>query len=239
MYKKWTALAMTAALFSLAAEEGLVGYWPLNEGAGTVVKDLGPNKLDGTIVAPETVRWTEGRDGKALEFDGENGKAPYVFVPNLKNADLTKGMTVMCWVMPDKKQKREGQYYIVSDTRGIYGKGFLLLIHCRRLLLSGGDGNKTMYYANSVFGKNPIVPETWMHFAATHDGKQTFKVYIDGELAGVSEKQSGPLSQGLNALTIGSQFGYAPFLGKVSGVKLYSRTLTDAEILKAAKGSEE
>lgn len=239
MFKKWTIIAMTVAGLALAAEEGLVGYWPLNEGSGTLIKDMGPNKLDGTIQLPETVRWGEGRDGKALEFGGINGKAPYVFIPSLKNTDFTKGMTVMCWVMPDKKQTREGQYYIISDTRGIFGKGFLLLIHCQRLLLSSGDGNKTMYYANSVFGKNPIVPGTWMHFAGTYDGKQTFKVYIDGELAGVSDKQSGPMMSGTNSLSIGSQFGYAPFLGTISGVKLYSRTLTDAEILKAAKGSEE
>lgn len=230
---------MTAAAFVLAAEEGLVGYWPLNEGTGTIVKDMGPNKLDGTILSSGETRWVEGRDGKALEFGGINGKAPYVLIPNLKNADFTKGMTVMCWVMPDKKQKREGQYYIVSNTRGIYGKGFLMMIHYQRLLLSSGDGNKTMYYANSVFGKNPIITGTWIHFAATHDGNRTFRVYIDGELAGASDKQSGPVTPGTNSLSIGSQFGYAPFLGAVSNVKLYSRTLTDAEILKAAKGSEE
>jgi hypothetical protein len=29
-------------------EPGLVGYWPLNEGSGTVVHDFGPSRLDGT-----------------------------------------------------------------------------------------------------------------------------------------------------------------------------------------------
>ncbi len=220
----------------MAAEEGLVGNWPINEGEGTAIKDVGPNQLNGVIQAPADTSWVAGRNGgKALAFSGVNGKAPFVLIDKV-TADLTKGMTVMCWIRFDKTFQRDGIYEIASNTRGSFGKGFRLIVHYQRLLLSIGDGDKKMSYANSTFGKNPINGEVWMHVAATHDGDKTLKVYIDGELAGTSTAENSvPMTAGMSALSIGSQFGYSPFPGIVSEVKLYSKALSDAEIMTAAQ----
>ncbi len=230
-----TAVAAGAMLMVSGAETGLVGYWPLNEGEGVVIKDAGANQLDGKIIAPENAKWVAGRDGgKALEFGGVNGQAGYVYIPTLKKADFSQGMTVMCWALPSKAQKRNAIYDMVGNGRN--KNGFLLMFHYQRLLLSG-TGTSCERYANSTFGKNPIAYGSWMHVTGTHDGSGVFKVYIDGELAGTSiEKYSGPITPGLDALTIGSMFGYSPFLGAISEVKLYNRALSDAEILSAAQG---
>lgn len=112
-----------------------------------------------------------------------------------------------------------------------------MAIHYQRLLL-GNTGSKLVQHAASNNGKNPIRGGEWIHLAATHDG-QTFKIYIDGALAGVSgEKKNGVIDPGTGVISIGSKFGYWPAQGTFSDVKLYTRVLSDAEIMNAASGED-
>jgi hypothetical protein len=50
--------------------QGLVGYWPFDEGGGTIAKDYSGNGNNGTLVNNPT--WTTGKVGGALSFDGAN-----------------------------------------------------------------------------------------------------------------------------------------------------------------------
>ena len=240
MKKFYTLLtAFFAGTLLLAADaadgKGLVLHLPLNEGSGNVVKDIGPRKLTGKIYDnSQSTAWVEGREeNKALHISGVNGKAPYVLVEGFKADEFCNGMTVMCYVKPDKdKYIRSSIWHLVASNRS--GKGFLLAIHYERLLL-GGDGNKLSKYANSVSNKNPIRGGEWMHLAATHDGKGTFKVYIDGALAGTSsDKMSGPITPGNGCIAIGSLYGYTPMQGAIADVKVYNKALSDAEIMDLA-----
>ena len=228
--------AFFAGTLLMAADNtNLVLHLPLNEGSGDVVKDLGPRKLTGKIYnMAGGASWDAGReDGKALRINGVNGKAPYVAIEGFKADEFSNGMTVMCYVKPDKdKYIRSSIWHLIASNRT--GKGFLLAIHYERLLI-GGDGNKLTKYANSVNTKNPIRGGEWIHLAATHDGKGTFKVYIDGALAGTSsEKMSGPVTPGNGSIVIGSLYGYSPMQGTVADVKLYNKALSDAEIMDLA-----
>jgi hypothetical protein len=47
---------------------GLVGYWPMEEGSGATTADISSNKNTGTLVSSPT--WTKGRYGSALSFSG-------------------------------------------------------------------------------------------------------------------------------------------------------------------------
>lgn len=240
MKKFYTLLtAFFAGTLLLAADaadsKGLVLHLPLNEGSGDVVKDMGPRKLTGKIHdTGKNTAWVEGREeNKALHISGVNGKAPFVLVDGFKPNEFCNGMTVMCYVKPDKdKYIRSSIWHLIASNRT--AKGFLLAIHYERLLI-GGDGNKLTKYANSVNTKNPIRGGEWMHLAATHDGKGTFKVYIDGALAGTSsEKMSGPVTPGNGSIVIGSLYGYTPMQGTIADVKVYNKALTDAEIMDMA-----
>lgn len=55
------------------SESGLIGYWKLNEGQGSVIGDSSPSGSDGTIVGGTT--WTEGRTVTTLRPDGKFGGA--------------------------------------------------------------------------------------------------------------------------------------------------------------------
>ncbi|MHC4494231.1 MAG: hypothetical protein ACYSYM_00240 [Planctomycetota bacterium] len=85
------ALATTSVGQDIA--EGLVGYWPLDEGGGTTTADASGNGNDGTLNAP---KWDAGKFGSALNFDGVDD---YVDLGNPPILDFGTGdFTVSAWV---------------------------------------------------------------------------------------------------------------------------------------------
>ncbi len=230
-----TAITLMGILiFRCAAEEGLVGHWPLDSVEGIEVRDLGPNQLKSIIVEPEYITLVNGRNGKAIDFHGPNGKAAYIRVDGMKNFDFSKGMTVMCWYKPSDSQERGHQGMIVCNGRTSNPEGFRLLLHYRRILLSDG---KLAHYAATTAGKHPLKAGIWVHIAATYDGETTFQLFIDGEPAGTCDKiPAGTITAaGPDSLAIGSEFGYRPALATLSDIKLYERKLSIPEIIAASR----
>lgn len=74
-------------------EEGLVAYWPFEEGSGQVVYDASGNENHGNIIG--TPQWDSGVIGEALYFD----KNYYIDIPELDDF-LFKDQSVSfsCWV---------------------------------------------------------------------------------------------------------------------------------------------
>ena len=83
---------------SWSAESELVLYFPLDEGKGNTVKGLSDHKHVGKFEGKPT--WTDGKFGKALEFDGTS----HVQIPLTKALEsLTKDFTVEFWVKKSEK----------------------------------------------------------------------------------------------------------------------------------------
>ena len=101
-----------AAVLSKAPNNlGLVGYWSFNEGTSTIALDYSGNKNKGTLVNGPT--WVNGKQGKALSFDGVNG---YVNIGDPANGVLdvgTNDFTVSVWA--------KSSNYLTG--RGIVSKG--------------------------------------------------------------------------------------------------------------------
>ena len=83
---------------------GLVGYWPFDEGAGTVADDFSGNGNAVTLATDGSAlpAWVPGKFGHALSFDGSSN---YVTVPNVGGylpsaLQLTHTGTVSLWVNP-------------------------------------------------------------------------------------------------------------------------------------------
>ena len=88
-------------LFCLSAagadkNDGLVAYWPMDEGKGNGVEDASGTGNDGTING--AVDWVEGVEGTALEFDGLSGWVNCGQDASLYT--LKDKCTVMLWFMP-------------------------------------------------------------------------------------------------------------------------------------------
>lgn len=229
------AIALLGVLIlRCAAEDALVGHWPLDSIENAEVRELGPNCLKSTVIQSEHVSLVDGRNGKAIDFHGPNGSASYIRVDGMKNFDFSKGMTVMCWYNPSDSQERGHQGMIVCNGRTSMPEGFRLLLHYRRILISDG---KFTCYAASTPGKHPLKPGVWIHIAATFDGDKTFRLFIDGEAAGTFDKIPAGFLQapGMDSLAIGSEFGYRPALAAIQDVKLYTRQLSVPEIIADAR----
>ena len=68
---------------------GLVGYWKFDEGGGTTAYDASGNGNDGTLT--NGPKWTQGKEGGALAFDGRND---YVNAGNGASLNIANEMTI-------------------------------------------------------------------------------------------------------------------------------------------------
>ncbi len=205
-----------AADFDPNNDPDLLGYWPFEEGTGTVTADLSGNGNDGTLLGGTL--WTEGPWGGAVEFDGVDD---YIDTGNAE--DLAK-WTICCWVKspaapagtsPTGPVHREQNYQFNwnhSDTT----------FRAATAINVGGTWYAAKY--------EPLEADTWYHLAATYDG-ETLSGYRDGELITANSTPSGDPSPESNTLKFGRHAAAAQFFrGTVDEVRVYRRALTADEI---------
>ncbi len=223
MYGTSALLALAVLTFMGAtalADSSLVGWWPLDEGTGTVAKDASGNGHDGTFQGEPN--WVAGHFGSAVYFDGVNDYVDTGFTQNL-------GVwTVGCWVKspaapaalaPAGPVHREANFQINWNHTDV---NF-------RAAVGGKVGTA---WAAAKFGD--LQANTWYYLAGTFDG-QAIKAYTNGQLAG-TKAVAGTAGAETNTLKFGkhavsSNKGY--FNGTVDDVKVFNRPLSQQEILCA------
>ena len=84
------AMALVSIPFEYAdilVPNGLVAYWPMEEGTGATTEDLSDNNHDGSL---QSATWSSnGRFGNALRFDGANGTHVDVGSFSVSGTELT------------------------------------------------------------------------------------------------------------------------------------------------------
>jgi hypothetical protein len=78
------------------ARAGLVGYWKLDEGSGTIASDSSGNGHDGTIEGDP--QWVAGMYGQALDFDGTDDYVDIGLGAGDYFSTLNSGLTVAAWI---------------------------------------------------------------------------------------------------------------------------------------------
>jgi len=83
----------SSLLVAPAKQPGLIGWWPMDEGMGTVVGDRSPAPpYDGTM---REATWAEGKVGGCLQFDGHSGS---VTIPAEYSYHNLRHFTLSAWV---------------------------------------------------------------------------------------------------------------------------------------------
>ncbi|MFB3819286.1 MAG: LamG-like jellyroll fold domain-containing protein [Candidatus Methylomirabilales bacterium] len=210
------ARAVTAT-FSPAAAGDLVAAYGFNPSSGASLPDVSGHGHTGTI---RGARWTRGRYGNALQFDGRDD---WVTVPDAPDLDLTGGMTLMAWVYPTSSSGardvliKEGAGYEIYN---LYARQY------------GGSGSQATVRVNGSLreASGPALPlNAWSHLASTYDGT-TLRLYVNGvqraqvAAGGAIATSSGVLRLGGNSLW--GEF----FRGKIDEVRIYNRVLGAGEI---------
>ena len=175
--------------FNPKSINGLIGYWPMDEGQGQAVQDTSGN---GVLALCHGGDWVDGVRGKALRF---NGKDEYLDMGvGGKHLNFAAGapFTVACWVnttadtgvifsFRHRADMTKGAVFPVISLRVMEGK------------VSGWvrDDNSGMGAAKPVGGS--VKDGKWHHVALVRQPDGTVELYLDGTF---QAKDKGPNSGG-------------------------------------------
>jgi hypothetical protein len=217
-----------AVVVTVANGTGLVGYWALDEGMGTLVTtDSSGNGHTGTLVKGPT--WTIGKLGSALAFDG---LTHYVNVPSTPVLNAYP-LTVAVWMKTAS----------AAGVRGIVNKYVASSYNGYQLFLS--NGNLCAWYirdsANYVYDGSGCTfnlpgynDNLWHHIAYVVNASGS-KLYVDGVQKG-SLGWTG--TAGPQTTTQPIHLGHYPgalgaaeyFPGVLDDVRIYKRALSATEV---------
>lgn len=247
----------SGALSSLTIDNGLVGYWRLDEGFGSgvnlIISENAPllnsarYYATGFLKNTSNDNWIVNNSGNTLfrnpyafNFDGVNAaiSVDVNYVHPVLN-DVSP-LTISAWIHP--RGLGEGNLGSIVD------KAFLIF----RLTAadSGGDGNLTFIRGHATdldvdSTGDPINFNTWQHVAVTWDGglpTSSVKMYVNG-----TEVSYGAATAGVGALdtdvgeelVIGNSDGRTnAFDGLIDDVRFYNRALSHNEIQDLANGKQ-
>ncbi len=228
----------TSAMADL--EEGLVAYWPLDEGAGESTVDVSGNGSTGTLNGGPA--WAEGKLGGALNFDGNDD---YVDCGNPAILDFGTGdWTISAWFNVTDVGDDDP---IIYSKGGDSGGGIRYEIFMRegnsqdlRFLIDDNDSKRdpdTDDFENLNDG-------IWHHVVAMRRDGTDLRVYVDGvEDMGVTNHGEATIAadDDLSGITqhnahIGANYHHGNnevqkfFRGLIDDVALWNRAITEEEI---------
>ncbi len=251
MRRSLMTLAMATTLAALLPTdaagdltEGLVAYFPLDEGSGDVAKDATGNVPDGALI--DGAQWdsaTKKAGASAVTFDGSSGLIE--FEPfDVEGA----GITLAAWIQPES--------FGIGDGR-IITKANEWLADDHWWMFSTIDGNVLRFRLKTDDGQavptliatnlgDPLKVGQWHHVAATWDGAD-MKLWQDGAEVGALPKGGNKVavddgvkvaigSQPTDAFAADAARVKKYFHGTIDDVVIYSRALDEGEIGDLAGG---
>jgi hypothetical protein len=167
-------LITTNISYAKVNAKSIMGMWLLDEGSGDTVKDTSGNGNHGTII---TSKWTDGKLGKGIEFDGTG----HVEIPASKTTDdILDGFTYLLWIKPTGAQPNVNTRVIERDWHNP-----TIQIGTAPDFYGSIAVNADQASTNIRGGAWKI--DEWSHVALTYDG-DNLALYVNGEQ--VSEKKN-------------------------------------------------
>jgi len=210
------ALIVLSSQFAVQATvtNGLVGWWKLDEGSGTLTADASGSGQTGTLTASPT--WTSGIHSNAINVT----RTSYVNVPYWSGYTLTNAISLSIWIKPTGPGSGPPGYdSFFTKGDGYYGNWGVRFVHTCNLLfqMTGMNGNSMSTIA-------PISSNRWSHVVASFDGTIS-KFYINGQLDNM-KAWSGSQTSGTSSVVIGK------VNGALDDARIYNRALTEQEVLQ-------
>ncbi len=194
---------------------GLVGAWLMNEGAGSVVRDVSGNGYTGAITS---ATWSPGRFGTCLAMGGSGT----VNAGDIEVLDGCSALTISIWCMATTLGFPDIGVLVNKDAGS--ARSFYLRVGTKETLSFGvynSDGTLGST-TSDAFWKSDA--GTWRHIVGVWDGT-TVSAYINGVLNGTPGSLSGVMRSNAYSVGIGTDWP-----GSIDGPMVWRRALTASEI---------
>jgi hypothetical protein len=229
----WVGLLLVMSIGPAWAQDGLIGYWPLDEAEGTVAADVSGTGNDGALRAD--VQWQPdgGNVGGALLWGSVDATSGI----EIATTDMSylRG-TVMLWGNMTEPQPARTKYFLGHTTQPSYANRIQLYMDSGNTMLDLGLGDSHTRQTDIL----TLPTETWLHLALTWDTGD-YVIYLDGEEI-ASGSYAGMTTLG-DFMDIGNDGSLSQrteaFDGLLDEVKFFDRALEPAEIRRAMLGRVE
>ena len=194
-------------------DDGLVGYWKLDEGSGNFADSSG-NGNAGTE-AGTLSRGQTGKVNKAVGFGTNN----YITIADSSSLDITGNLTMSAWVKPVDYTNYRGIFQEYANTDYVYQSyGMFTDQSGIKIIVEGTQLNPSAI---------PALNE-WHHVVGTYDGSNV-RLYIDGSLSSSTSKTGSVTSHATDSY-IGRFTGRLDFNGSLDDIRIYNRAFSAAEV---------
>ncbi len=212
-----------------------LGYWKFDEGFGTTANNSGNlgSTINGTLTnmaspATSTSGWTaSAKYNKGLNFDASND---YIDMGSPAIIDDLTTKSISTWI--NLTNTPSVNYRIIGKTDNLGGSGWGLYIDSSRRFGAFSDYNPT---DASSFCNTGVSLNTWTHLTATFDPVTAkWQLYMNGQECIYNTQTAGTsaaFTDASSSLVIGGVVSASRyFSGTIDEVKLYSQTLTPAQV---------
>jgi hypothetical protein len=218
-------MAQQARPFTI--NNGLTGYWKLNEGSGTTAFDSSGSGQNGTL--ENTATWASFGGVEAASFDGNTA---YVNIPTATDLVGTNAVSVSIWVYPITIGANGKGYYFQT-----YASGGVPLFYA---MTTSAEGNTDATYVESdgylaadglQSGVNSITLNAWNNIVILRVSNSNTSIYINGVLQ-LSGSSGASMSSGASGIQIGNRSAdlLRGFDGGICGVRVWNRIINTTEI---------
>lgn len=217
-------------------DNGLVNYWPLDEGSGTSITDYSGKNHTGSMNGAIWQSGTGCKKGSCLSLDGLNDYT-------IKSSDSdfldlgTESFTACAWI----KASPSANYQDIVFSKGAGGvasKGYwFAVLTTGKLILYVTDGSS--YIINGSQSVANVADGNWHHVAFSWNPRSGAKIYVDGTL---DKTISITTSVDINSNTVfysgGSGSDEWSLNGSLDEVRVYKRDLSLNEIISIYNGTK-
>ena len=213
--------------------KGCVGWWPLNDGAGTKAKDISGNGNDGTQSGG--VSWVSTEKGTVASFDGTDDR---INVSGITTDFDSSDFSVSMWVNLHRSSNYQYFWSRTGDSEFDYlfwisNDGFLRYFSATSLTT---QADWTLASYNVVSS----LVDQWSHFTVCVSGNKllssSISVYKNGSLLtpySQNDSSGGTLRTGSGDFSIAGRASGSRYIeADIQNVRVYDRALSATEILE-------
>ena len=204
-------------------EEGLAGYWHLDEESGTFSDASGNGN---TGIGSGTLGYgISGKTGKAVQYSGDD-KIAVDHSASLILSDFSYGF----WY----KGIPGGTKHVITkwkNTGNNVFNNYFSGSNFKCIYTHDGNSDEDLAVTSASVS---VIDDAWhLIFCALDDSAGTARIYIDGQLSNTETNGSwGGLYQGTDNINIGGVLDSTDLVGTLDEMRIYNRALSADEILQ-------